>query len=97
MSTTTAAQELASAIPDDILKAAKDIPRLILGCDCPSCVEAAAIVIAEVLQAERERCARIIEDNMLVGEDREETLLPRTNPGNKVGLAYAAAIRKGGK
>lgn len=46
------------------------------------------------LKAEREKCAKLIEDNMLVGEE-VESLIPRTNPGNKVGLAYAAAIRRG--
>jgi hypothetical protein len=51
---------------------------------------------ANAILAERERCAKIIEDNMLVGDGNEESIIPRTNPGNKVGLAYAAAIRNGG-
>ncbi|MRN68005.1 hypothetical protein [Brucella sp. 10RB9213] len=41
-----------------------------------------------------EEAARLVEAYMLVGDDGTgERLLPRTNPGNKVGLAYAAAIR----
>lgn len=39
-----------------------------------------------------EEAAAIIEANMLCGAD-SEVLLPRSNPGNKVGLAYAVAIR----
>lgn len=39
-----------------------------------------------------EEAAAIIEANMLCGAD-SEVLLPRSNPGNKVGFAYAAAIR----
>lgn len=43
----------------------------------------------------REQAAKLILDNMLVGDDRKgnERLHPRTNPGNKVGFAYATAIR----
>lgn len=43
----------------------------------------------------REEAAKLILDNMLVGDDRQgnERLHPRTNPGNKVGFAYATAIR----
>lgn len=53
-------------------------------------------VIAQALAAERERAAKIIDDNMLVGPDGVEKIIPRGNSGNKVGLAYAAAIRQGG-
>ena len=46
-----------------------------------------------MVAAERERCAGIIEANMLCGgSDGTEVLHPRTNPGNKTGLTYAAAI-----
>lgn len=43
----------------------------------------------------KEEAAKLIIDNMLVGDDRQgnECLHPRTNPGNKVGFAYATAIR----
>lgn len=51
-------------------------------------------VAAELVAAERERCAKLIEDNMLVEPHTGvEKLIPRSNPGNKVGFAYAAAIR----
>lgn len=41
-----------------------------------------------------EDAAQLIEANMLVGgEWPEEKIIPRSNPGNKVGFAYAAAIR----
>ena len=41
-----------------------------------------------------EEAAQLIEANMLVGgEWPEEKIIPRSNPGNKVGFAYAAAIR----
>lgn len=59
----------------------------------------ARAIEAEAL-AEREACASIIDDHMLCGDDYvlEESLLPRKlNPGNKVGLAYSAAIRKRGE
>jgi hypothetical protein len=53
------------------------------------------LLVADTVLAERERCAKIIEDNMLCDwPPGTETLHPRTNPGNKVGLAYAAAIRQ---
>lgn len=45
-------------------------------------------------EAERDRCAKLIEGNMIVGE-RADKLIPRGNSGNTIGLAYAAAIRKG--
>lgn len=40
-----------------------------------------------------ERAASIVEANMLCEPHGDEVLHPRTNPGNKVGLAYATAIR----
>lgn len=41
-----------------------------------------------------EAAAVIVESNMLCrNNDGSEVILPRTNPGNKLGLAYAAAIR----
>lgn len=41
-----------------------------------------------------ERAAQIIDSNMLCEDAAgNEVMHPRTNPGNKVGLAYAAAIR----
>jgi len=50
--------------------------------------------IAAAVAAEREACAKLIEDQMLCDDtDGSEVLMPRTNPGNKVGFAYAAAIR----
>lgn len=52
--------------------------------------------VAKAVEAEREACAAIIDANMLVGPDGVELLMPRTNPGNKLGLAYAAAIRSRG-
>lgn len=51
-------------------------------------------LIARAIMAERERCAKIIEDNMLVDWPAgSESIIPRSNSGNKVGLAYATAIR----
>lgn len=48
-----------SEIPDDIRKVAEDIakqmPALIDGCDCPGCMESAEFIVAEALQADRER------------------------------------------
>jgi hypothetical protein len=40
-----------------------------------------------------EKCAEVIEQNMLCGPGGVKGIYPRTNPGNKVGLAYATAIR----
>lgn len=41
-----------------------------------------------------EKAAAIIDANMLcAADDGREVLHPRSNPGNKVGAAYAAAIR----
>jgi hypothetical protein len=47
----------------------------------------------EAIAEERERAARIVESSMLCGDEHCEVLKPRDNPGNKLGLAYAAAIR----
>lgn len=60
-----------------------------------------ADIASAILAAEKrgeERGAHIIEANMLCS-DREglEVLRPRGTSGNKVGLAYAAAIRKRGE
>lgn len=44
-------------------------------------------------EAAIEEAAKLIEDNMLVGAEGEERLIQRSNPGNKLGLAYASAIR----
>lgn len=44
-------------------------------------------------EAERERCALLIEQNMLCGPDGVEVIRPRDDTGNKVGLAYSEAIR----
>ena len=51
--------------------------------------------LLEAHNAGREEAAKLIEANMLVGDGRDgtERLHPRTNPGNKVGFAYAHAIR----
>ena len=51
--------------------------------------------LLEAHKAGREEAAKLIEANMLVGDGRDgtERLHPRTNPGNKVGFAYAHAIR----
>ena len=50
--------------------------------------------VAKAVEAEREACAAIIDSNMLCeARDGSEVLHPRTNPGNKTGVAYAAAIR----
>lgn len=38
--------------------------------------------------------AEIVEENMLCGSDGEEVLRPRGDSGNKVGFAFAAAIRQ---
>jgi hypothetical protein len=40
-----------------------------------------------------EQAAKLIEDNMLCVPNGVEGIYPRSNPGNRVGLAYAAAIR----
>lgn len=46
-----------SDFPEDIMKAAnavaEQMPSLIDGCDCSGCMESAAFVIAEAIQAER--------------------------------------------
>ncbi len=48
----------------------------------------------KLVMEEREACVRIITENMLCdGDDGVEVLMPRSNPGNDVGLAYADAIR----
>ena len=53
--------------------------------------------VAKAVGAEREACAAIIDSNMLCeARDGSEVLHPRTNPGNKTGVAYAAAIRSRG-
>ena len=49
--------------------------------------------VQAAVDAEREACAALIEANMLVGPGGVELLRPRTNPGNNLGFAYAAAIR----
>ena len=43
---------------------------------------------------ERERCAKVIEDNAIVDSSDGQFLRPRGD-GNMAGLAYAASIRKG--
>lgn len=74
------------------------------GCALPDRVRptAEALLSQALLEAHnagraemREEAAKLILDNMLVGDDRQgnERLHPRTNPGNKVGFAYATAIR----
>ena len=65
------------------------------GVDVDPEVSIIARALAAAEQRGMERAARIVEQNMLCGDDVNEVLLPRTNPGNKVGLAYAAAIRRG--
>ncbi|GHE77705.1 hypothetical protein GCM10019059_40860 [Camelimonas fluminis] len=50
---------------------------------------------AAVRNEERENCASMIESHMLCGEDGEVLLPRKKNPGNKLGLAYASAIRRG--
>ena len=58
-------------------------------------IAAIADIIRLAVEGERERATRIIEQNMLcTGPDGTEILLPRTNSGNMIGLAYAAAIRR---
>ena len=53
--------------------------------------------VAKAVEAEREACAAIIDAHMLCeASDGKEVLHPRTNPGNKTGVAYAAAIRSRG-
>lgn len=50
--------------------------------------------VAAMVAAAWEAAAVIVEANMLCGDsDGSEVLHPRTNPGNKTGIAYAAAIR----
>lgn len=45
-----------------------------------------------------EEAAKVIDDNMLCSDpDGTEVLMERGNSGNKVGLAYSAAIRALGK
>ncbi|GGA99967.1 hypothetical protein GCM10011491_30260 [Brucella endophytica] len=48
--------------------------------------------VAAIREQALEEAARLIDENMLCGVECE-VLLPRTNPGNKVGLVYAEAIR----
>jgi hypothetical protein len=48
---------------------------------------------SDIRNAALEAAAKLIEDNMLVGAEGEERIIPRSNPGNKLGLAYASAIR----
>lgn len=79
-----------SEIPGDVMKAAIDASED--GCQCGRCRPNA---IARAIMAERDRCAALIEANMLVeGSNGVEMIIPRSNPGNKVGFAYAAAIRR---
>lgn len=58
-------------------------------------INALSQALLEAHKAGREEAAKLIEANMLVGDGRDgtERLHPRTNPGNKVGFAYASAIR----
>lgn len=56
-------------------------------------------IIARAIQAAKaeayEEAAKVISDNMLcTGPDGSELFLPRGTSGNRVGLAYANAIRK---
>ena len=68
--------------------------QLITLADHERAVQAA---VAKAVEAEREACAAIIDSNMLCeARDGSEVLHPRTNPGNKTGVAYAAAIRSRG-
>lgn len=57
-----------------------------------ACARAIMAAKAEAYEAS----AAVIDANMLCGDDRkgDEVLLPRGRSGNKVGFAYAAAIRK---
>lgn len=50
-------------------------------------------LLAETRKKALEEAAALIEANMLCGPEGTEVLLPRSNNGNKLGLAYAAAIR----
>ena len=80
-----------SEIPEDIRKAAADAHAAFAR---SSDTRNLGDIIAEAIFAERERCAKLVEANMLVGNDEMgETIIPRSNPGNKVGFAYARAIR----
>lgn len=54
---------------------------------------AAEAILAETRKKAMEEAAALIEANMLCGPEGTEVLLPRTNNGNKLGFAYAAAIR----
>ena len=52
-------------------------------------------IIARAILAERERCAELIEASMIVDTEDGERLRNRSE-GNRIGLAYATAIRAGG-
>lgn len=54
-----------------------------------------ATAAIDLIRAETlEEAARVIDENMLCEDvDGTEVLLPRGTSGNKVGIAYAAAIR----
>ena len=84
-------RDLATIILNAALAAAPPSPRSDDGSGLtPSDDASSAALRAQVI----EECAKVIVDNMLCDDDDgSEVLLPRTNPGNKVGFAYAEAIR----
>ena len=94
---TDEAWEFASEAAQVVFDASVDLYEIGKSGADPQLVIARAIMAAEKRGEEREReaCAAIIDANMLCGDDRsnKEVLLPRGTSGNKVGVAYAAAIR----
>lgn len=61
---------------------------------CPD-IDAAEATVAAAIMQERERCAMLVEQNMLCEGDGGEVLRPRSNACNRIGMAYADAIRRG--
>lgn len=54
------------------------------------------IKLAEVRKAAFIEAAEIVEGHMLVDDDSSpyrEKMIPRSNPGNQLGMAYATALR----
>lgn len=83
-------------IPGSVWEAAKGAIEPYMGQSQyrEDCQEDIARAIMAAKAEEREACAKIIDANMLcVNVENAEVLLPRGNPGNDVGFAYAAAIR----
>jgi hypothetical protein len=85
-------------IPSDIKQAAYDCARgIYLAVDdagAPYMTGDDVEVIAKAILAERERCAKLIEDNIIMNTGNGKELRPRQD-GNQDAMFYASEIRKG--